>query len=887
MRTLNRTINNRPGFYENLNHNYGPDTKATAVDYQTCIRREAELKCNLVYLLRCRKQEIPPPFLKKKVDRLFKELLARSKEHKNQIQELKTLLQVRHLSIEIDIAAKQLGRCRNTATNLNFDLHQRLPPDTYQKYMETQKQFGERQYKRNKTRLRTKFDRIAGENLTTMNNIFSTSGVVNLTNLVIPTPILHILSLGPKFALKPRTISIKDGFNLISEIESISRTTTSPDITRQIANECTIALQQTIDNNKKLTKIEYYLHHAYDQTLKFIKEHKNIRIIKTDKTNKVAIMTLEQYQEKMMTHLNDRSTYRAIDFDKTNKSQTSVRKHVNALVVKGIINDGEASELINPAPMPPRIYGSLKDHKSGSPLRIIVSSINSPGQPLAKFVNRILQNVVDVSKYNVGNSADFLGRLKNVKLRPNDIMVSFDVVSLFTCVPLDTAISAAMARWDRISKYTNMPEDLFRSILTFLVKENNYFLYDDTYYEQTNGLPMGGSLSTVLCDFVLEDLFDEILPKLQIQPSCIYKYVDDIFTTLPESSVPETLRLLNNVNMNIQFTVEMEKDGQLAFLDTRLIRKNDSITSDWFRKSTASDRLISFHSAHPYNMKVNIARELINRALKLSDKRFHDKNINICRNILLTNHYPEKLINRLVKRACYVVRNPTTTEQPDSSGPPPMEAPTYRRATYIPGLTDKIKNVVAKYIPNLRLGLKPPMRMDRFSSNLKSQVPNDQRGGGIYMIPCNNSQHCYIGETKRQLGTRINEHTRDCDEIKSKKIAATNHIQTITRTRSTRTQREPLMLTAMNHLKKTAKSSLAAHLIECDHDYNFSAAKMIHPEPRYYSRKLIESLYIQLNENSAVNSKRETNNLTPAMKVTICKLQKSNSGKRNIYDRGR
>lgn len=36
-----------------------------------------------------------------------------------------------------------------------------------------------------------------------------------------------------------------------------------------------------------------------------------------------------------------------------------------------------------------------------------------------------------------------------------------------------------------------------------------------------------------------------------------------------------------------------------------------------------------------------------------------------------------------------------------------------------------------------------------------------QQQGGVYRIPCRNCDRVYIGETGRNLETRINEHKRD------------------------------------------------------------------------------------------------------------------------------
>jgi hypothetical protein len=56
-------------------------------------------------------------------------------------------------------------------------------------------------------------------------------------------------------------------------------------------------------------------------------------------------------------------------------------------------------------------------------------------------------------------------------------LVSFDVVSLFTKVPLDDTIQLLSA------KFNKQTVDLFRHVLT-----NTYFLYDGSFYDQKDGV---------------------------------------------------------------------------------------------------------------------------------------------------------------------------------------------------------------------------------------------------------------------------------------------------------------------------------------------------------------------------------------------------------------
>ena len=91
----------------------------------------------------------------------------------------------------------------------------------------------------------------------------------------------------------------------------------------------------------------------------------------------------------------------------------------------------------------PRFYGLPKVHKVSVPLRPIVSFINSPTYNLSKFLSRILSSLL-VNRYSVRNSKEFVDYVKNFTISENEILVSFDVVSLFTSVPVDKALGLVL-----------------------------------------------------------------------------------------------------------------------------------------------------------------------------------------------------------------------------------------------------------------------------------------------------------------------------------------------------------------------------------------------------------------------------------------------------------
>ena len=46
------------------------------------------------------------------------------------------------------------------------------------------------------------------------------------------------------------------------------------------------------------------------------------------------------------------------------------------------------------------------------------------------------------------------------------------------------------------------------------------------------------------------------------------------------------------------------------------------------------------------------------------------------------------------------------------------------------------------------------------NSCLWSPLTKEQRCNAVYSIPCNDCDHEYVGQTKRQFGTRLKEHQR-------------------------------------------------------------------------------------------------------------------------------
>ena len=79
-------------------------------------------------------------------------------------------------------------------------------------------------------------------------------------------------------------------------------------------------------------------------------------------------------------------------------------------------------------------------HKQGNPARPVVLMIDPPEYNLAKFLDQIIKSYI-LNQFMLDSTFHLFDKLKEFSSSPNQIMVSFDIVSLFTNVPLEDTIN--------------------------------------------------------------------------------------------------------------------------------------------------------------------------------------------------------------------------------------------------------------------------------------------------------------------------------------------------------------------------------------------------------------------------------------------------------------
>ncbi len=327
---------------------------------------------------------------------------------------------------------------------------------------------------------------------------------------------------------------------------------------------------------------------------------------------------------------------------------------------------------------------------------------------------------------------------------------------LYTNVPIELIADAIIKRKDELVGKTDIPyNQLIHGI--DVIMNNTFFTFNNHFYKQIFGLPMGSPLAPICADLVMALLEENCLEKLDFPVPCYFRYVDDIFTCLPRDRIDETLRIFNSYHSRLQFTYEVEENGSLPFLDVRVIRDSNNVIFDWFRKTTWSGRMLNFNSMHPISQKRAIVLNLADRVFKICDTRFVDDNIKLVKKILIFNDYPISFFSKILEnRIQMIVGNKNNDGMVIHKEP--IE---YKKTLIVPFsymLTSSLKECCLQF--GVRVLSTITNKIGNYYKSTKDQIHRNARYNVIYKIPCGDCNKVYIGKTTRCFEKREKEHRR-------------------------------------------------------------------------------------------------------------------------------
>ena len=238
------------------------------------------------------------------------------------------------------------------------------------------------------------------------------------------------------------------------------------------------------------------------------------------------------------------------------------------------------------------IYGTPKIHKlkhnniNELSLRPIISSISTYNYNLAKFLSSLLETVIS-AMHCTKDSFRFCEEIKQVRAS-NNFLVSYDVCSLFTSIPLTETIDIAVdLLFEKNTGFKISKADLEK--LFQFATSGTHFTFEGKFYDQIDGVAMGSPLGPVLANLFKGYHEQKWLQSFEESELILYRrYVDDIICLFSsESDADKFFVFLNQQHPKIKFTIEKQNENQLSFLDLLITCNGDNFLTSVYRKKNS------------------------------------------------------------------------------------------------------------------------------------------------------------------------------------------------------------------------------------------------------------------------------------------------------------
>ena len=287
-------------------------------------------------------------------------------------------------------------------------------------------------------------------------------------------------------------------------------------------------------------------------------------------------------------------------------------------------------------------------------MRPILSATQTYNYALAKWLDDKLKPLV-TNKYMISDTFEFVNEVHELVINNGDILVSYDVSSLFTNVPLEETIQlladkAFINNWFNETYHLNLNKLDLVDLLRAATKDQ-LFTFNGQLYEQTDGVAMGSPLGPLLANAFMCSI-EETLEREGKMPTYYKRFVDDTLTIMPnKTSADNFLDILNQCHSSIKFTMETESNSMLPFLGTQLLNKHTRVETKVYVKPTNTGLLLHYKSHVDDRYKRGLLKTMLDRAYRLSSNwHYFSEECDRLKLVFSRLKYPDNLVNSTISR---------------------------------------------------------------------------------------------------------------------------------------------------------------------------------------------------------------------------------------------
>ena len=276
-------------------------------------------------------------------------------------------------------------------------------------------------------------------------------------------------------------------------------------------------------------------------------------ILKPDKGQGVVLIDKIDYYNSMERIFNDKTKFKVINNDPTFRNLASVQNYLNTLVSRSELTENDKMEMRPKSARLGRAHGLPKIHKDYTNIPSvcpIVDTTCTVYYSVGKYFSNLL-NPLTLNEYSLKDSFEATQRIHSI---PTELFaqgyqyVSFDVVSLFTNVPLKKTIEIILKRvYNDQLVQTKLKKRTLKKLLLDACQKTA-FSFNGKIYKQTDSVSMGSSLGPVLANIIMTQMESEIVKPLETKGVIKHymRYVDDTLILIKPENIETVLRKFNS-----------------------------------------------------------------------------------------------------------------------------------------------------------------------------------------------------------------------------------------------------------------------------------------------------------------------------------------------------
>ena len=523
------------------------------------------------------------------------------------------------------------------------------------------------------------------------------------------------------------------------------------------------------------------LNNAEIKALKNIRQNPDIIIKSADKGSATVIMDKQNYINEGYRQLGDERYYKKIETPIFPETLLKVNEILINLLSKGIISEKQFQYLKSPEePRPRQLYMLPKIHKplekwpvvNMPPGRPIISDCSSESYKVSEYIDHFLQPIASKHESYLKDTSDFLNKLNQVKINENSLIVTMDVESMYTNIDHESGLTAVKKAFEN-NPDPYRPDQEILDLLELSLKNNDFQFNGETFL-QVKGTAMGKKFAPSYANIFMADFETGAMKKCYLKPSTYFRFLDDIFCVWDHGreNLNTFIEILNSHHPAVKLTADIQENS-IDFLDVTifkgpLLQEKGNFDTKVYFKPTDTHQLLHKASFHPNHTFRGILKSQIMRFYRIcSQTSDFEAACSLVFQALRLRGYSRRFLRYIKSQTINDMKSGKMISPPGITPEPESELefcakPCESRVCFTCENVkerDSVRSYTTKFVFKIRQNL------NCNSNNL------------IYLVECKECEKQYIGQTKRSLRHRTNNHRADIrSENRSSSVG--NHFKT-------------------------------------------------------------------------------------------------------------